>query len=191
MSVYQLNPNTVSPARSAGRDKDGIPREETLCALAKWSWQVDADGNVYQGPLQSGRTLSHEPEAERYEQIQLKDHVEAGGLFLEECPHTSRYQHWVGQANEGRLVPLAAGETACNGTKVPADHPAGVEWMGCEHMTKTIKARRLRSRQKWEAQQTESVLLQQAKAMGEGIANALANPAAAGRNALREGKGEK
>ncbi|MBA3391174.1 MAG: hypothetical protein H0T89_00955 [Deltaproteobacteria bacterium] len=153
--MYQLEQNSVSPSRVVRIGPLGEPIEETQIALAKWTWMVDSSGNTYQGHLQSGRTLSHEPEAERYELIQRKDHVEAGGLFLEQCPHAPRVTYgWSsGSFAAGPSVEPPPGVTACSGHVKPADHPDDVEFLGCDHMAVVVADRRAKSRARWEATQ--------------------------------------
>jgi hypothetical protein len=185
-NVYQLDPQSVSPYRLAGRDKDGVPREETICALAKSEYWVDKDGNTFQAPMQCGRVLSHEPEAERYEMIQKKDLIEGGALPLEMCPHTTQFAQWVSETGDGRLVPLPDGveNVNCRGKKRPADWPAGEDFFGCEHMEPIIKRRRATSRERWQKLQTinDSLTQEQVAQVASTIANAFAP--VAGRKAV-------
>ncbi len=168
MSVYQLTRGSVSPSRAVRFGPFGEPIEETQCALAKWIMAVDAAGNVYQMPLQCGRTLSYEPEAERYELIQRKDHVEAGGLFLEQCPHAPRVTYgWSsGSFAAGPSVEPPPGVTACGGRVKPADWPEDVEFLGCEHMVVVVADRRAKSRARWDAQQRAATQMTPAAAAG-------------------------
>lgn len=193
--VYQLSNNSANPTRLAGRDENGIPREETLCALAKWERFVDTSGNVMDVPLQCGRVFDPGPEAERIDMAQRRDQIRAGCLPLNECPHTTKYIDWVGAANDGALVPLPDGEKACQGKKEPADHPPGVPFFGCDHMEKVIKKRRELARKRHDALQAQSAderTLGIAREVGVGVAQAMAaTPGSAQRSRLTEGKGEK
>ena len=214
--VYELNHNSVSPTRPAGRDKNGIPREEVVCALAKWERFVDTDGNVCDVPLQCGRVLSVEPEAERIEITTRRTQIAAGCLPLNECPHTTKYADWVLTPDEmaheleegeklnpsrGMLVPLPGGEESapqCFGKAQPKDWPAGKPFFGCEHMEAVIKARRAACKDRNDAMQRQMQSVDPraiAHATGEGIASALekflpALPGARQRSRLADSKGE-
>lgn len=136
--VYQLTYDSVSPTRVIGRDKNGLPIEETVCALAKSARFVDLHGNVCDVPLRTGRVYSEEPEAVRYEYIITKELIGQGQLPLAECPYTMDYKNFVG----GPLVKPPPGESDCGGKPD-----------GCEHMQRIIEARRKVGREKWKADQ--------------------------------------
>lgn len=192
--VYQLTPGSVSPTRPAGRDANGIPREEVICVLAKHELFVDTSGNVCTVPLQCGRVFDASPEAERIEIMTRRDQIKAGCLPLNECPHTTKYVDWVGEADGGMLMPVHAEaplSKPCFGKKQPADQPAGVPFYGCEHMEAVIMRRRAVARTRHDALQTASAderTLGIAREVGAGIAHAL--PGARGRQRMAEGKGE-
>jgi hypothetical protein len=191
--TYWLKPDSTALTRIVDRDEDGIATEQTICAFAKWARFVDTNGNVCEVPLSNGRVPSHEPEAERYEIHVVREQVMAGCLPLEECPHTTRYAHWMGEVNGGALVKPPEGFRSCQGKKRPADLPPSEEFFGCEHMQGIIERRRKKAYAAWEKSQiTNNDELKRVEAMARGYAK---EQAAAGsvdpRANLRAGKGEK
>jgi hypothetical protein len=190
--TFWLKPDSASLTRVVDRDEDGIATEQTICAFAKWDRFVDKNGNVCEVPLSNGRMPSHEPEAERYELHVIREQVLNGSLPLEECPHTTRYAHWMGHVNGGHLVKPPEGYKPCQGKARPADLAPNVEWFGCEHMEAIIKRRRERSYKAWEASQiANDADFKKVEAMARGFAKEQAAASHDPRANLRAGKGEK
>lgn len=179
--IYQLNELSVSPTRIVDIDEDGHQVEETIMTLAKSRKFVDRDGNICEVALRTGRVMSHEPEAVRYEQIVEADCIRTGQLPLDECPYTYKYQHIKG----GPLVKVPEDERDCGG------QPGG-----CKHMKKLVSDRRTKSRARWEKEQldfkklSEGDVKQMLEGMGKVFGEALASAQANGRARLRSGKGE-
>lgn len=134
--AYQLTDSSVSPSRIIGYTEEGQEIEETICALAKSALFVDRDGNICTIPLRTGRVLSEEPEATRYEQIIVSDLIRQGQIPLECCPHTVQFAH----LRPGPLVALPKGFTKCDG----APGAAKLE-QACEHMQKIVRDRRAKA----------------------------------------------
>lgn len=87
--AFQLTDTSVSPVRIVGYSAFGEPIEETICMLAKSANFVDQAGNICTVPLRTGRVLSEEPEAVRYEMIVTMDLYRAGCMPIAMCPHAS------------------------------------------------------------------------------------------------------
>lgn len=178
--TYALSEASVSPTRWT-RGADGIVREETICTLAKSARFVDPDGNICDVALRTGRVLSQEIEAVRYEMIVIADQIRGGAVALDECPHTFKFQHF----RSGPLVPNPDNVVDCGG------RPGG-----CEHMQAVIAERRKGSRLRWEAEQAKSVTKEAASeifsAFAETFGEMLTNAQAAQANGKRQlrGKGE-
>jgi hypothetical protein len=188
--VFQLTDASVSPTRPAGRDENGIPREETICALAKHERFVDTKGNICVVPLRTSRVLGMTSEDEKYEQIQRKDQILAGSLPLAECPYTTEYARLVNPQRspdvQNSLVPVKRGEEACNG-----------EPEGCKHLRPIIESRRAKAIAEAERQEEvgKSISVAAAGAMmrefGEGVGSKMSHDSAGtARKNMREGKGE-
>jgi hypothetical protein len=179
--VFQLHEGSVSPTRVVERDEDGFAREETICALAKHELFVDKSGNVCTVPLQTGRVLSQDSDAERYEMIMRRDQILGGSLPLSECPYTAEYRKWTGTPT---LVKVPKGEQDCGGRPE-----------GCEHLHRIIESRREKSRKAFDAaqrvtytqEQVDATLANFAKIFGVGSAGAVKG----GRANLAAGRGEK
>lgn len=183
--MYQLTDQTVSPARQAGRDENGFPREETVCPI-KHEKFVDTAGNICDVVLRTGRVADNDPASERYEMLQRRDQILAGCLPLAECPYTQEYRKLTGA--ETLLGTLPPNVKQCDG------HPDG-----CEHLKPVIDARRAKQRAKHDAEtkHLRSMSAQDAEALLTAALNAsgLAAPkkareGAAARGALAAGKGE-
>lgn len=178
--TYALSEASVSPTRWT-RGEDGVVREETVCTLAKSAKFVDPDGNICDVALRTGRVLSQEMEAVRYEMVAVADQIRGGGLPLDECPHTFKFAHFKG----GPLVPNPEGVVDCGG------YPGG-----CSHMRAVIIDRRAGSRARWESEQAKSMTKEAASEIfqafadtfGEMLSNAQASQAK-GKQKLR-GTGE-
>lgn len=167
--------------RIATVDEMGVPIEETISSFAKAERFVDPAGNICMVPLQTGRVLSHEPEAEKYENYIRRDLITTGWLPMAECPHTKDYRAIT--RRDEPLVPIPAGESAC----------AGKEG-GCDHLWKLVEKRQAVSRKRWENQQfkKDSMTIEQALEMAERLGQGMAgNGMKASRDALKNGKGEK
>lgn len=183
--VYQLTDDSVSPTRLVRIDEDsGLEIEETVCALAKHAKFVDRDGNVCDVALRTGRVLSMEPEATRYEQVMYADLIRGQMVPLDACPNTLRYQHF----KPGPLVDRGKGKTGADCGGRPA---------GCEHMLAVVEERRERARKKFDAQQIQlkSMSDDQAKQLmeiaGKAFGNIMAAASAASAKAnLKADKGE-
>lgn len=184
--IFALSNESVAPIRMV-RGPDGIPREETICTLAKSARFVDRDGNVCTVPLRTGRVMSNDVEAVRYEQVMLIDQLRGGSIPLEVCPHTMQFVAF----KPGQLVPNPNNVIDCGG------HPEG-----CQHMQAVIDERRAVSRAKWQAdqRQVEELSKGDVKAMFEGFAEAFGDTlgnaldAHSARQASKQGlrgKGEK
>jgi hypothetical protein len=190
---YWLKPDSASLTRVIDRDDMGIATEQTICAFSKWDYFVDRGGNVCEVPLSNGRMPSSEPEAERYEIHVVREQVLNGCLPLEECPHTTRYQHIMGAVNGGALVKPPAGYKPCQGKKRPTDLPPNVEFFGCEHMQAVIEKRRDAALKKWQAmEQATDADIKKYEAMAKAITKEQ-QAVQAGidpRANLRTGKGE-
>jgi hypothetical protein len=182
---YKLDENSASPVRVAGTDEYGLPREETICALAKVEKMVDRKGNIRDVPLATGRVPSSEIEVERYEAMTRIGLIRDGWLPLGECPFTQEYKKQTGRQS---LIP-SKGEDACDGAPD-----------GCKHLKPQIEIRRKKAKAEFEMQQVnaQSMTPQQiesmkasmeamAKAMGAGLGEQLE----ASKNALRADQGEK
>lgn len=135
--AYQLTDSSVSPSRIVSIDDDGNEIEETICALAKSQKFVDRDGNICEVPLRTGRVLSMEPEATRYEDIMTHDQIRAGGMPLEACPFTLAYRHIKGGA---LIKPRKKGDEDCGGSP-------GAQKLkdACSHMQAIVAERRERA----------------------------------------------
>jgi hypothetical protein len=190
---YWLTPDSTALTRVVDRDEDGIAIEQTICAFSRWARFVDRNGNICDVPLSNGRMPSHEPEAERYALHVEREQIMNGGLPLEQCPHTTRYAHWLGAVNGGALVKAPEGHKHCDGKPRPADLPHHVEWFGCEHMEAIIKRRRQKAYEAWEKSQAmDNNDLKRVEAMAKGFAQAQQQVAHVDPRAnLRSGKGEK
>lgn len=189
--VYQLHEASVSPVRAAGRDANGVPREETVCVLAKFERFVDLKGNICDVPLRTSRVTDNSSEAEKYEAVMRKDQVIAGCLPLAECPYSTEYARIVNPERspdlQDSLVAVPAGEVACRG-----------EASGCSHLRPIIESRRVAARAAHEIQEMaggRNISVEAAGALmrelGAGIASGNV-PASvkASREALKNGKGE-
>lgn len=180
--IYQLSEASVSPTRAVGVDEDGNIIEETICTLAKSAKFVDLGGNICDVPLRTGRVLSFEPEAVRYEQIVETDIIRGGQLPLGACPYTHAYRHIKG----GPLVKVPEGEKDCGGKPE-----------GCEHVWKVITSRRAAAKAKIEREEVnyrqmkEGDVKTMMAGFGQVFGEAIANAQQTGRANLRAGKGEK
>lgn len=139
--AFQLTENSVSPTRIIRRNIFNETIEETICPLAKHANFVDSDGNIVTVPLRTGRVLSSEPEAVRYEDVVINDQLLAGSFPLEMCPHTQLYRSTVRLTRGGRLIdePLVDGDPIedCGGRP-------GAERLeeACPHMRALVQKRR-------------------------------------------------
>ena len=179
--VYQLNVNSVSLTRIVGVDDAGMPIEETI-PHAYHRLFVGLDGGIKRVPMRTAAVFSREPEAERYEQITMRDIISAGQMPLEACPYTFEYKHIKG----GPLAKVPPGESDCGGKPT-----------GCEHMHKVIDARIAVSRKKHDLIQTQAQNMKtedvqrMLDTVAEGVGAALAKHDPNGAKAkMRAGKGE-
>lgn len=181
---YQLNADSVSPTRIIEIGEDGLPVEETICALAKHERFVDPSGNVCDVALRTGRVPSEEPEAQRYEQVVIADLIRQNQLPLRCCPYTLEYRHIKG----GPLIKPPKGAEDCGG------HPDG-----CAHMKAEIEKRRRVARAKYDKQEQQAKTMSKddVKQMLEGIAetfgdlkNELRGGISSGRKNLQTDKSE-
>lgn len=183
--VYQLTASSVSPSRIIGRDEVGMPIEDTVPA-AYWRYMLDPAGNICKVPLRTAAVFSMEPEAERYEQQQIKELIGSGWIPMDLCPHSTEYTH----ITRGPFAKAPAGVEACDGKKSET---------GCEHMQKVTADRRLRSKAKHDAAQTKLTTMsteeanrqleQTTKAFGMALAQHMPDPSRQRQN-LARGKGE-
>ena len=159
--VYVLTDSSVSPTREVEVTEDGIIVEETIMALAKSAKFVDRAGNICDVALRTGRVLSEEPEAQRYEQYMVIELIRGGQLPLDACPFTQRFSF----IRPGPLVAKVDGKSGpdCNGK------PGG-----CEHMLKVIAARRAATAEKAKREQVSQASMseEQVKTMMTSMAQA-------------------
>lgn len=184
--VYQLTASSVSPTRVVGRDELGMPIEDTI-PTTHFRLMVHPHGGINKVPMRTGSVFSMEPEAERYEQQQMRELIAQGWIPLELCPYSTEYTH----ITRGSFVRPPAGETDCGGKQG-----------GCQHMHAVIKMRTDRARQIHEAEHAKVYAMKHEDTqrmidgISEGVGAALARhvdaagAAKANRANLRAGKGE-
>lgn len=178
--VYQLTAASVSPTRVIGRDEIGMPIEDTI-PTTHFRQMVHPCGAINKVPMRTGSVFSMEPEAERYEQQQMRELIASGWIPLEMCPYSTEYTH----ITHGPFVKIPAGEQACNGD------PGG-----CVHMKKVIEGRIALARQKHDAEYARVFAMKHEDTqrmidgISEGVGAALSRHITDNRKNLRTGKGE-
>jgi hypothetical protein len=187
--VYQLTEGTVSPTRVAGRNKYGIPIEETIPQIKSVKF-VDLNGNVCDVAIRCSRVDDMSAASEKYEETMRKDQLKAGCLPLDECPLTQEYRRITGTdtllGNYGPDLPEEKSK-ACNG------RPGG-----CEHVLAARDERRRVCRERHDQEQAlgktipVDVATDMVRALGEGLKGAAGVTAMKDARAnLRDGRGEK
>lgn len=196
--AFALTQESVSPAVLIESGEDGIPREMTICAYSKVCKFVDRGGNICDVPLRTGRVLSNEPEAAKYEQIVVFDLIRAGQVPLHACPYTLDYG-WV---KPGPLVKPPTKDASGKPIAPPVACKGAPD--GCEHMKELIERRRAEQvafMEREEAKLQKHVMSEDAakkffKATTEGLGEIVGNAIAAAMDARQgarkglQGKGE-
>lgn len=178
--TYQLDMASVSPTVRVGTDEAGMPIEETRPPAYSKRF-VGLDGCIKWVPLRTGAVFSMEPEAERYEQIVMRDIIRDGQLPLWVCPYTNEYKHIAG----GPLAKAPPGESDCGG------HPDG-----CVHMKRIMEQRQAASLKKHAALQAKHASMkvedaaQLMELAGRTFGASVAEHLGAKRANLAKGKGE-
>jgi len=160
--TYQLTNASVSPTRTVGRDRLGMPIEDTIPACYYGLW-VHPCGSVNKVPLRTGPVYSMEPEAFRYEQTEIQRMIHKGWLPLAECPHTTKYVY-----------------LGVRGPLVPGGEDCGGQPDGCVHMQAIMKERTAHFRTIYDEEMrklremSEAEAEKMAKAVAEGVGIAIA-----------------
>lgn len=161
--TYQLNNYSVNPTVVIGRDRLGMPIEDTIPACHHGLF-VHPCGAINKVPLRTGPVLSMEPEAIRYEEQELRRLITKGWLPLGECPHTEKYAYL------GVHGPLVPGGVDCGGAP-----------KGCVHMQAIMKERTAHFRDIYDEEMrklremTDAEADKMAKAVAEGVGIAIAD----------------
>lgn len=196
--TYQLTVNSTNPTRVVGVDDAGMPVEESVPAAYSRMF-VGLDGCLRDIPMRTGAGCSMEPEAERYEQVVLKEIVKAGVLPVEACPYTGQYSYIT---HAPSLVKIPDGERDCGGNATLIRDGSGqLTSGGCVHMQKVITDRKARARKKhddiqtkagsWKSEDVERMNTAMADSIGAAIGKHLGgDPAKANKARLRNGQGE-
>ena len=160
--TYQLTNASVNPVRVIGRDRLGMPIEDTIPACYYGLW-VHPCGAVNKVPLRTGPVFDMEPASVRYEQMETQRMISKGWLPLNECPHTEKYGYL------GVYGPLVPGDKDCGGAPDGCSHMKAIMKERADHF-RAIHDEELRKLR----EMTDADADKMAKAVAEGVGIAIA-----------------
>jgi hypothetical protein len=188
---YELTKQSAHPTRVVGRDDLGRPVEETVPTVY-WKPFLMIDGCINKVPLRTGSVPSMHTEAVAYENETMYDLIIDGCIPTENCPYSTKHSH----ITRGPYVRIPEGESDCGGSRAEG---------GCAHMRALAIKRKAAVRADYDKREEEFSKMQRSEmermregivaGVGEAMATHLAKMSPqqrveAGRNRLREGKGE-